>query len=88
VSLTGTENSIVVCSYITSNCYNGRVAEKVFTEENKRAEFVGESQTDADFVKRVLLEDLQLLYISLEQSKISINVIVPSLCQEPGCLSR
>ena len=60
----GSFNSIVVCiSPLTSIMVD---QQQKFADKGIKAEFVGEAQTDAAVVDRVLQGDLQLLYISPE----------------------
>ena len=50
------------CVHITTNSHNDGAAKEVLVQGNPRRE----SQTDADVSKRVLVGDVQLLYISPE----------------------
>ena len=61
---TGTTDTIVVCvSHLTSIMMD---QQQKFSLRGIRAEFVGEAQTDASVIQRVLQGNLDLLYISPE----------------------
>ena len=64
IFITGSKCSIVVCvSPLTSIMME---QQQKFSSKGVKAEFVGEAQTDAAVISRVLQGDLQLLYISPE----------------------
>ena len=61
---TGTTDTIVMCvSPLTSIMMD---QQQKFSLRGIRAEFVGEAQTDASVIQRVLQGNLDLLYISPE----------------------